>query len=343
MNSETEMLKQARRRALVLALILLGVLVYGTAGYRCISGATASWLDCLYMTSITITTIGFGEVLPGGEAPAARLFTLTLVFLGVGIFTYALSSITFFATDEGLRTRWRRRRMEQAIKGWSQHYVIGGWSVMAARIAEELQATARHAVAVVPGGSAEEAARRLNARHFLVIEGDPSDEDALRRAGLEKAAGFFAVGADDATNIVACLSARQLNPHLRIVAAADDPRHGEKMRRAGADAVVSAPAIGALRMASEMVRPMVVSFLDTMLRSANPVLRVEEITPIPRFEGMPLGELLAPSGHRALLLALRQKTEWIFNPPPQRLLAKGDTLIVMTSPDELETLRARLT
>ncbi|MDZ4199756.1 MAG: NAD-binding protein, partial [Kiritimatiellia bacterium] len=251
MSSVTE--QQLRRRALTLFAILFGVLLYGAVGYRLLSGGKASWVDCLYMTTITVTTIGFGEVLPGSDGSGFRLFTLTLAFLGVGIFTYTVSSITFFATDEGLRARWRKRRMEKSLQNWNGHYLIGGWSAIAERIAGELRKTGRRVLTIAPArgacaGEPEE----------LVLEGDPSDDEALRRAGIERAAGFFAASGDDSANIVSCLTARQLQPGIRIVAALVDPRNEGKMRRAGADAVISAPTIGALRMASEMVRPTVV-------------------------------------------------------------------------------------
>jgi voltage-gated potassium channel len=336
-TARLDMPGQVRRRAAKLAAVLAGVLLYGTAGYRWLSEGLSSWVDCLYMTAITITTIGFGEVVAGMEAPAARLFTLTLAFLGVGIFTYAVSSITFFATDEELRARWRRRTMEQRIRDWTDHYVLGGWSVTAEQIARELQATGRRLVIVAP--AAAFAARPPPGDGAVVLEGEPSDEDALRRAGLDRAAGFFAVDEEDPANIIACLTARQCRRALRIVAAVRDPRNADKMRRAGADAVVSASSIGALRMASEMVRPTVVSFLDTMLRGTDPALRIEEITPAPRCAGTPLGDLVAFSKTDALLLVVRAGGDWSFNPPPSRPLVAGETLILMTTPDALAALR----
>jgi voltage-gated potassium channel len=328
---------RVRRRALQLAAGLAGVLLYGTVGYRGLSGGLSSWVDCLYMTAITITTIGFGEVVAGADAPAARLFTLSLAFLGVGIFTYAVSSITFFATDEELRARWRRRRMEHHIRSWTGHYILGGWSPTAALIAAELRATARRHVILAPADAP--GARPPADGDAAGLEGEPSDEDALRRAGIERAAGFFAADEEDHANIVACLSARQLRPDLRIVAAVRDPRNADKMRRAGADATVSSTAIGALRMASEMVRPTVVSFLDTMLRGADPALRIEELTPAARCAGTPVGDLMTAANTDALLLAVRAGGDWVFHPPAGRPLAAGETLVLMTTPAALAALR----
>ncbi len=282
MAADGELIRQIRRRAARLAGILGGVLLYGTLGYRALSGGAASWTDSLYMTVITVTTIGFGEVVPGGETPAMRLFTVTVAFLGVSFFAYAVSNITFFATDERLRAHWRRRRMENAIRDWTGHYVIGGWNAVAAQIAAELNATGRRWVAVAPAPEPGTERRPAPAPGARILDGDPADDDALRTAGMARAAGFFAAAEEDTANIVACLAARAANPAARIVAAARDPRNGEKLRKAGADAVVSATTIGALRMASEMVRPAVVSFLDTMLRGSDPALRVEELTPAAR-------------------------------------------------------------
>lgn len=318
-----------RQRIFLLAAILGGVLLYGTAGYRWLGAGQSSWVDCLYMTVITITTIGFGEVVQGMETAAGRLFTITLAFLGVGIFTYTVSTITFFATDEELRARWRRRRMENDIRNWTGHYLIGGWGRTAEQISDELRATSRKHLVLAPAAAPPPMPARQADR--LMLEGDPCDEEVLRRAGIERAVGYFAVSDDDSANIVACLTARHLHPGLRIVAMVADPRNADKMRKAGADAVISSTSIGALRMTSEMVRPTVVSFLDTMLRSSEPTLRVEEVVPASRHAGTPLGKLMK-AGDGALLVALRRADGWQFNPAPDRVLAAGETLIVMTPP-----------
>ncbi len=337
-ESFATVLRRLRRRVAILVVLAAGVLIYGAVGYRGLSGGRSSWVDCLYMTVITITTIGFSEVVAGAEAPAARLFTVTLAFLGVGVFTYAMSSITFFITDAELRAHWRKRRMEQALRDWKDHYIIGGGGPIAPQIAAELRATGRRYVVVAPPTDTALRPSSAEADVAGTVEGDPSDEERLRVAGIERAAGFFAAAGDDTLNIVACLTARQARPDVRIVAAVSDPRNAAKMRRAGADAVVDATTIGALRMASEMVRPAVVSFLDTMLRGRDPVLRVEELTPSARHAGSPLGTLMEQVGTDAVLLAVRHGGEWVFNPPRDRALAAGDTLILMTTPDALHRL-----
>lgn len=340
MASNSDLIRQLRGRALRLAGILAGVLIYGTTGYRLLSDGRASWLDAFYMTVITVTTIGFGEVVPGGDTMELRLFTVTVAFLGVSFFAYAVSNITFFATDERLRAYWRKRRMENTLRDWTGHYIIAGWNRVAAQIAAELQATGRRWVAIAPPGEAGVERHTPPGTGEQLLEGDPTDESSLRAAGIERAAGFFAAETGDTTNIVACLAARALNPQARIVAAANDPANIAKLRRAGADAVVSATQIGALRMASEMVRPTVVSFLDTMLRSGNPPLRVEELTPATRHAGAPLRRLMEAGGGRALLVAVRRgDAEWEFNPPADRAWAAGETLVLITPPETLEELR----
>ena len=172
----------------------------------------------------------------------------------------------------------------------------------------------------------------------VFIEGDATDSNTLLRAGIDKASGLFAVTGDDNQNLVVSLTAKQLNPKLRVVARCNDTRNSQRMKKAGADAVVSPSAIGGLRMASEMVRPTVVSFLDIMLRDREKNLRVEEL-PVPEsFVGRPISALNLKRFSHALLLAVRTGDNWVYNPSESYAIAQKNTLVFMTTPEGRDEL-----
>ncbi len=338
----TEAMATINRRLAVLGGLALAIVAVGTLGYRWLSGGSASWLDCLFMTVITVTTIGYGEVIDlSRNGPAIRAFSMAVAVGGIGVITYAIGSLTSFAVDGELRDRLRRRRMQSRIAELKDHYVLAGWGETAPAVARELARTARPFVAVVPGAVREPEA--LQAGAAATVVGDVDADESLRAAGVERAAGVFALCDDDRANIVIALSARRLNPSARIVACVRDESNASKMRRAGADATVSTIAIGGLRMASEMIRPTVVTFLDTMLRSADPVLRVEEVRVGPAAAGRTVGELGVDGRPATLLMALRHgRGEWEFKPMPDRRVEDGDVLVVMTTPAGAAELRRQL-
>lgn len=312
------------------------VLVVGTVGYRLVSGETASWLDSLYMTVITVLTIGYGEVVDMTHNPAGRVFTMAIAFCGIAVVGYALSSVTAFAVGGELRNEWRRWRMQKKLQSLMGHYIVCGWSAVAGHIVEELRATGRTAV-VVSLKAPSQVSSDNDAICFL--EGDPCDEDVLREAGIEHAAGIFAAEENDPVNIVISMTARQLNPALRIVAMAADAKNEPKLRKAGADAVVSALKIGGLRMASEMVRPTAVSFLDIMLRDREQGLRIEEVAVGRKGAGRALGDFRSAEWADMLVVALRDGAEWSFNPSPSTVLRTGQRLVIMGNPKSRQRLQ----
>lgn len=335
-------LRRANRRFFVLIALATAVLFGGTLGYRYLTRGAAGWLDCLYMTVITVTTIGYGEILdPALYGPTMRAFNMLIAVTGIGIITYAISSITSFAVDGELRALWRRRTMQAHLNSLHGHFLIAGWGTSAPAIARELCRTGRNVVAILPHGGAEATTAGREGVE-TIVHGDPTDDERLLEAGILRAAGLFAASDDDQLNIIVSLSARRLNPTLRIVSAARDESNAVKMRRAGADATVSLSSIGGLRMASEMLRPTVVSFLDTMLRQSDPPLRVEEVLVGDAAIGRRLSDV-APAGRRnSLVLAVRHGDAWQFNPPGSHELGHGDVLIVMTTPEDLAAWRREL-
>jgi voltage-gated potassium channel len=308
---------------------LLGVHVLGTVGYYLLMEGRYSWFDCFYMTFITVATIGFGEILDMSNNQLARAFTVLIGILGAGTLSFLFSTVTVVLVETDLNGSLRRKRMEKLIKKLSGHFIVCGYGRVGRNVGHELAATNRHYVAIDERLENLELQKEKNPG-LLYLHGDASDDDMLLKADLEDAHGVFAVTGDDSRNLMIIITAKQLNPNVRVVARCGEVRNIEKMRKAGADSIVSPDFTGGMRIASAMIRPNVVSFLDEMLKSEKR-LRVEEI-PVPEnFVPRPLSSLKLRSSDY-ILLAVRDTTEWLFNPPMNHELRAGHTIIAMTSP-----------
>lgn len=309
-------------------LALVAIMLTGTVGYRILGGAQYSWLDCFYMTFITLTTIGYIEAVDVRQYEYGRLFTVFIGFTGIGVLGYVLSTVTAFMLESDLNSSWRRRKMKQKIAQLKDHYIVCGVGLVGSNVARELAATGRECVIVDANMSA--------IHHFLEthpeqlwLHGDATSDDMLHAAGVMRARGAFAVAHDDSTNLVISLSAKQINPALRVVARCHDMRNVEKTRRAGADEVVSPDFTGGLRLVSAMVRPNVASFLDDMFKSDDNV-RIEEI-PVPEELSGKALSVLYHGNNGSLVLAMRRDGNWLLNPSAQHAIRGGDVLMVMAT------------
>ena len=322
-----------RRRLGFGLLSLLLLTLVGTLGYLWIGWPDHGVVDAFYMTIITLTTVGYGEVIDLTGNDGARIFTAALLLGGMGIVAYSVPLLAAFLVEGHLHNVFRRRRMQKLIQAMSGHFIVCGSTPSAWHVVEELLRTRREVVVVAPSA---EGLGAMN-EHFdalVFIEGDPSDDENLVFAGVERAAGLVACLESDKDNVIVSLTARRLSEKVRIIAATELPKNEAKMRAAGANAVVSPYKIGGLRIASELVRPTVVSFLDKMLRDEQQSLRMEEV-PVP--EAVPPGQTLAgleiarSTGALVLAVVPAGETRFEFNPPPTREIEPGMTLIVMTT------------
>ncbi len=334
----TSLYEMHRRLAGVIGLLLV-VLFAGTVGYVLIEGWT--WFDAFYMTVITLATIGYGETNP--LSPAGRVFTLFLILGGVSIVAYAFSMLTSIIVEGQLSVVFRRRRMEKEIEKLSGHFIVCGMSHSARVIIEELEKTRRSFVVV---DRSHETVEKLIADGINAIEGDATEEEVLMRAGVMKAAGVFAVLSSDQSNAFLALTAKGLNPNIRVVSTQKELGVRQQLLRSGADNVVNPQYIGGLRMVSEMVRPATVGFLDAMMRQRDSVVRFDEIA-VPDGSpliGRPIGEIRETRSHAPLLVAvLEQETNrYDINPDPGRPVKPGDRFVMIGEASQLFDLRKRI-
>jgi voltage-gated potassium channel len=324
--------------------LLLAVLVSG-AGYRVLGEGEWSWSECFYMAAITLSTVGFGETLDGMDRhPWARLWTLGVIFIGSGTLLYFVSMLTAMIVEGDLEEAIRGRRMLSRIDRLTDHVVVVGAAHAGGHVVDELVASRRPFVVV---DSDQEALERLLEHHgdrALHVHGDPTDDEVLLAAGIDRAQGVVVALEDDRETLFVVVTARQLNEGARIIAHAIDPSTEAKLRRCGAESVVSPFYIGAMRMVSEMIRPTVVKFLDQMLRDKDKNLRIEELlvgagSPL---SGKSLAELALGARHDVLVMAVKVGDTFAYNPSGDHVVPAGSTLVVLAEADKLASLRAEL-
>ncbi|MDY0012304.1 MAG: potassium channel family protein [Rhodocyclaceae bacterium] len=299
--------------------VLLGMVALGTLGFYLIGDDRTTWSDAFYMTLITLTTVGYGEIVPI-VGFWDRLFAGLVALAGFGAVTFLFTSLTIFFMESDLDYTLRRRRMERQIKKLKGHYIICGFGRVGRNVAHELITTHRPFVAIDLEESCLEA-QRERFPGLLYLQGDGSDDDVLHAADIMDAVGVFAVTDDDSRNLMIVLTAKQLNPEVRVVARCHEVRNTPKLKKAGADVVVSPDFTGGMRIASSMVRPHVVSFLDEMLRS-DQTYRLEEVAVPLGFQPRYLGDMDV-AGCNVVLMGIRQGRDFVFNPPRDFALEPG--------------------
>jgi voltage-gated potassium channel len=335
-------LKELRVRLLGALVFMVGVTLVGTVGFKIIDPG-AGWVRSFFMTAITLTTVGYGHEVDL-DSSGAMVFTAMLILVGMGGVLYFVSTATAFVLEGQLGHVFKRRRMEKELARLNGHLIVCGSGQTALYAAKELVSVQRTVALIVERAEDTGDARR-ELPDIPILVGDPTQDEILLAAGVKRATGIIACTETDKENLVVTLTARQLNPDIRIVtrvgAVAGDP----KLRKVGADAVVSPDFIGGMRMASELIRPTVVTFLDTMLRDRDLNLRIDEMR-IP--EGSPaVGTALNRLGLEkvpgALLLAVRDaQGDWTYNPPRDRRVDADVVLIFLGSPEDSRALCEQL-
>lgn len=315
---------------------LLGVLSLGTIGYMVIEGWNI--VDALYMTMITITTVGFGEVHPLSDI--GRIFTVIVLLLSLGIVTYGVSgAVEYVVTGQVLMKLDERHKREQ-LSRMQNHFIVVGFG----RVGREVAAAfARESVPFLVIDSKPDVLKLAQELGYLAVEGSATEDETLLKAAIDRARGLVACAGTDATNVYAVLTARGLNEKLLIIARAIDDHSESKMLRAGANRVISPYVLSGRRMADLAVRPHVVDFLDltsasSEIEQALSEVIVEEGSIIVN-QTIGQVDLRRRTGANILALFL-PNGEWVSNPTASTLLEPGTRLIILGNNDQLEVTAA---
>ena len=323
-----------RPRLLLPIVALLATFAGGTLGYVLIEGWGA-W-DAFYMTVTTVATVGYREVHPLSRAGQA--FTLLLVISGVGTALYTFSAFATVVVEGGWSRYLKERRRKHMIESLSDHYVVCGFGRIGAIVANEFRR--QNTPFVVVDRDPERVANATAAGH-LAVEGDASREDTLRRLGIERARGMVAAVGTDAENVYAVLTARVMKSDLFIIARAEGEDSLQKLKKAGADRVISPYRIGAVQIAQTALRPAVVDFVEIATSSDNLELSMEEIRveKDSQLAGQPLSTAIPRDKVNVVVVGIqRAHGRMEFNPTANTVLNAGDHLIVLGSTANLKTL-----
>jgi voltage-gated potassium channel len=324
---------KALRNLRTIGALLLLVMAVGTAGYHYIEGW--SWFDGFYMVITTLTTIGYQEVHPLSHA--GRIFNVFVILSGVSLLALGVGALSQALLEFELQSFFGRRRMEREIGRLDGHYIICGLGRVGRSVAREL---GRKPVPFVILENNETKRQRFASENWLVIAGDATQEQTLRQAQIERARGLVAATTTDATNLYIVLTARGLNPHLKIIARASEDAAEKHLHTAGADAVVSPYSFAGQRIAQSLLRPHVVSFLDTATTHLGMDLEIGEIhiTPTSAFAGKTLESSRIRQERGVIVLAIKRREGMRFNPAPDERIEADDCLIAMGEPAQLRQL-----
>ncbi|MBP0022088.1 MAG: potassium channel protein [Cyanobacteria bacterium SBLK] len=312
-----------------------GVFIAGTLWYSLIENW--SWAEAAYMTTITLSTVGFGEIRPLSDR--SRIFTVALIFMGIFVIGYIANRFTEAMIGGYFREGLRRRQRRRSIEMLKHHYILCGYGRTGSQIALEFQA--EHVPFIVID-SQSEALDNARLRGYTVIQGDATHDDCLLAAGIDRADCLVAALQSDAENLYTILSAKTLNPRIRAIARANSEEAITKLERAGADAVVSPYITGGRRLAAAALRPSAIDFVDGIITGTNRSLYLDEFfldeEHCPHI-GKTLQETNLRSHSGALVLAIRrQDGTLIGGPTGETLLYSGDLLICMGTADQLRAL-----
>jgi voltage-gated potassium channel len=317
-------------------MVILGSLGFGSLGYWLIEGDW-TYLDCIYMAIIAVTTVGFREVHPLSDE--GRAFTVIYLFLNMAVTIYAATTMTSYILEGHLGGAIRRRRLEKQLSMLQNHVIICGFGRVGRAAAEQLQFS-RSGLVIVDHD--EDTVGKARALGYPAVQGLATDEDVLQRAGVGRARGVMGALGTDNDNITLCLVVRDMNPDVTLVCRSTTDTSVRLLKRAGATHVISPYEIGGARMATMLVHPEVLQFLDVTMHTGDAEVHLESVEVAARgpLDGKVLRETrcFAESGTIVIGMVDREANVTV-NPPRDALLEAGMTLIVLGDADQQEELR----
>ncbi|MBM7542057.1 potassium channel family protein [Amphibacillus cookii] len=324
-----------RKRIFFLIGLLLVLVIFGSLGYLLL--LEVEWIDALYMATITISTVGYGEVAP--MTAEAKIFSILLIIMSIGVIGYAGSALMRYFFEGTVKQVWRERKMKEQINKMNDHIIVCGAGETGGQVIHVLQQQNANFVVVEQDVNKVE---ELKKDRIAVIHADATTDQALDEANIIKASGLVTSLSTDANNLYTVLTAREMNPQLNIIARAITPNSHDKLIRAGANKTVSPNEIGGHRMASMLLKPSVIAFLDTITHSGHIDLNLNEveIEQGSYLVGKSIEEANIAEETDLILIAIKSKKEdhMIFNPKQNYLLKTDDIMIVLGEQVQLKEL-----
>ncbi len=328
-----------QRKILIAPILLVSLLVTGTVGYLFLErdNPEGEWqlLDAVYMTVITLTTVGYGNM---GMSDAGRVFTLFLLIGGFGVFTYSVTIATAFLIEGQLQSFFRQQKMIRTVDKLLNHYIVCGLGDTGVHVLDEMLKADVDFVGIEV--EEERLIHLSDTRDFLYLQGDATDDELLMRAGIERAQGLVTCLSRDQDNLFVVISARKLNPHLKIASKAVEDNSPGKLMTAGADEVVLPDHIGGLRLASGILQPQLVGFLESMTQNRQGAQFTESIiqkdSPL---DGISLKAASIQEQTGLVVVAIQDSDgAFLYNPPGDKKMIAGDALLVIANQKQLQTL-----
>ncbi len=321
-----------KSRLFILSLVCAGLILTGSIGYVIVEDY--SFIEALYMTLITLTTIGFGEIRPLSEK--GRIFTMILIIMGIAFVASQIAYLSEYIAEGRLLEVYWRKKVRKRLEKISNHYIICGYGQMGKIIVRELR---KHNIPLVVIEKDPEELLKLEEAGITYIQGDATEEDVLISAGILRAKGLVAVVSKDTDNVFIVLTARDLNKDLFICARASSAGAEKRLKTAGADKIVSPYASGALRIAHNIIKPTITDFLELALSGEGMELSMEEVKLVrdAPIIGKNLVDSNIRSNYNLIVVAIKRADDtMVYNPASWEVFKEGDTLIVIGPKDKLD-------
>lgn len=325
-----------KRKLKFIFVVFALLLIFGTLGYKFL--LKVNLIDALYMTVITISTVGFGEV--GTTSELSELFSVLMIFLGVGVVGYAFTTVEAMLVEGRLVDLWKGSKMDKKISALDEHYIICGSGELADVIIDKFIKEGLDFLVIT-----DERADLDDYSHhdILVIEGQATEEEVLEKAGISRAKGLIAALPSEVDNIVTVLTARNLNKDIYIIANSTSKSGSQKLMKVGANKTMSAVEISGKRIASLMIKPKIISFLDVVTKVGDVEMDLEEVI-VKKGSYLENKDLIAaqiPNKTGLIVLAIKRNKDkkMLFNPPGNYTFETNDVLIVLGREEQVEKLR----